>query len=700
MAIACLVGACVGARGPIRPAPSPVVAAQHDAPAPAPVVGQPRSDLIPRALLFGNPERTAPQLSPDGAWMSWLAPVDGVLNVWVAPASDAARAKPLTAASRPILESEWSFDGKHLLYWQDGGGDEHEHVFRVAVATGEVVDLTPLPGASARGLWLSPRKPDQLLVELNDRDPSSFDVHAIDLSTGRRRLVARNDGQFSAWIVDRDLAVRFGQRVAEDGTRVWMVKRGKRWRRYDGIPPEDVLATAFLGFAANAREFYTLDSRGRDTAALFVVDAATKARRLLHADPHVDLGGWHQAWIGPSTLVHPTEANVQAILVDDGRPRWVAIDPRVAKDLDALAELDPGMPRVTSRTLDDATWIVAFESDVRSRRFYRWDRRTQRGELLFAERPEFDAHALVPMRPVTIEARDGLSLPSYLLLPRHADADADGQPERAVPMVLSVHGGPWYRDRWGFNPVFQLLADRGYAVLSVNFRGSTGFGKAFTNAGDGQWGKAMQDDLLDAVDWAVGHGVARKDAICITGYSYGGYATLVGLTKTPDVFACGVDIVGPSNLVTTFEGIPPAWREDARLFQRRVGDWHTDAGRQALLDLSPLTHVDRITKPLLVAHGANDTRAQRRESDQIVAAMQAKGIPVGYLVFPDEGHFFVRPENNRAFFAVAEAFLSLHIGGDHQPIDDAELRASSMVVEAGARWLPGLGPPSSVSPPR
>ena len=310
-----------------------------------------------------------------------------------------------------------------------------------------------------------------------------------------------------------------------------------------------------------------------------------------------------------------------------------------------------------------------------------------KGELLFVERPLLDRHPLVPMHPVTIEARDGLRLVSYLSLPKHADPDGDGKADKPVPMVLFVHGGPWARDYWGFNVFHQLFANRGYATLAVNFRGSTGFGKAFTNAGDGQWGKKMHDDLLDAVTWAVEHGVAKEDEVCIFGGSYGGYATLAGLTLTPDEFACGVDGFGPSSIVTALETIPP---REIRLWHTRVGDPTTTNGRQALLDVSPLTHAANITKPLLIGQGANDPRVKKSESDQIVAAMKAKGLPVSYVVFPDEGHGFNRPENNQAFFALVEAFLSVHIGGWYQPIDDAELAASSMVVEAGRQWLPGL----------
>ncbi len=658
-----------------------------------PSTGNPRSDLIPRAILFGHPERVGVLVSPDGKWISWHAPHNGVLNVWVTPANDLEKARPLTGSTKqPIYDAEWTFDGKHLVYLQDDHGDENFHIFRVAVETGAVVDLTPIENVRAEVVALSHRKPNTMVVALNERDKAVFDLHAIDITTGERRLVVRNDQELVGLIVDHDLKPRFAQRLADDGTLLWMVRHGNGWRHYDETRAEDVSNTIMFGIDASGESYYIFDSRGRDTSALFAVDIKTKKRRLVYADERADLGAENHPW---PPLVHPTEKTIQAVVVDYDKPRWVVLDPRLDADFEALAELDGGVPTVTSRTLDDATWIVAFESDAKSTRYYRWDRRARKGELLFAERPALDRHPLVPMHPVTIESRDGLPLVSYLSLPKHADHEGDGKPDRRVPMVLLVHGGPWARDRWGFDPLHQLFANRGYAVLSVNFRGSTGFGKAFVNAGNRQLGKKMHDDLLDAVSWAVEHGVTQKDEVCIVGGSFGGYAALVGLTLTPDVFACGVDIVGPSNLLTFFETIPPYWQTEMTVFHQRIGDPSTPEGRQALLDVSPLTHAARITKPLLVAQGANDPRVKKSESDQIVAAMQAKDIPVSYVVFPDEGHGFNHPENAQAFLAVAEAFLSAHIGGWYQPLDAAEIAASSMVVEAGRQWLPGLGEPES-----
>ncbi len=479
---------------------------------------------------------------------------------------------------------------------------------------------------------------------------------------------------------DRDLRLRFAVKVTDAGGIEWLVKDRKGWRAHDEIPPDDVLDTKFVAFDGTGRSFYVVDSRGRDTAAMFAVDARTKNKRLIHADERVDVDD-------DEMLIHPTEMTLQAVTVHAERSRWIVLDERIEDDLAALANLADGFPHVASRTLDDSTWIVAFESDIRSIQYYRWDRKKQVGERLFAEQPTLDRQPLVRMHPVTIEARDGLRLVSYLSLPKHADPDGDGTPDRPVPMVLLVHGGPNARDYWGFSSYHQLFANRGYAVLSVNFRGSTGFGKAFINAGNRQWGKKMHDDLLDAVTWAVEHGVTRRDEVCAFGGSYGGYAVLAGLTLTPEVFACGVDEFGASSLVTLFDAFSTRTRESWRV---RLGDPSTPEGRQALLDVSPLTHAARITRPLLIGQGANDARVKRSESDQMVAAMQARGVPVSYVVFPDEGHGFQRPENNQAFLALVEAFFSVHIGGWYQPISESELAASSMSIEAGRRWLPGL----------
>jgi dipeptidyl aminopeptidase/acylaminoacyl peptidase len=379
------------------------------------------------------------------------------------------------------------------------------------------------------------------------------------------------------------------------------------------------------------------------------------------------------------------------------------LDPAIGEDLKYLQSVTDGEISVMSRTSDDSRWIVGYMKDNGPVRFYAYNRPARSATFLFTNRPELESSKLARMHPQAIKSRDGLTLVSYLSLPVWTDPDEDGRPASPLPTILLVHGGPWGRDEWGYDSLHQLLANRGYAVLSVNFRASTGFGKKFVNAGNKEWGGKMHDDLVDAVNWAVMSGVADAKKTAIMGGSYGGYATLVGLTSTPDLFAAGVDIVGPSNLVTLLNTIPPYWAPQLDLFTTRVGDHRTPEGRKLLESRSPLTHVDRISKPLLIGQGANDPRVKQAESDQIVSAMQAKKIPVTYTLFPDEGHGFARPENNIAFMAIAEAFLARHLGGRVEPIGDG-FKGSSVTVPQGADLVPGLAQaltpaaPSSTSP--
>ena len=388
-------------------------------------------------------------------------------------------------------------------------------------------------------------------------------------------------------------------------------------------------------------------------------------------------------------MSHPTENTVQAVAFTYLRKEWKVLDPAIEDDMTYLRSVADGEMEVTSRTQDDLHWSVAYIMDNGPVRYYHYDRKAKKARFLFTNRKSLEGLKLAKMNPVVIKARDGLSLVSYLTLPLGSDSDGDVRPEKPLPLVLDVHGGPWARDEWGYNPLHQLLSNRGYAVLSVNFRGSTGFGKQFVNAGNKEWAAKMHDDLLDAVKWAVDQKVANKEKVAILGGSYGGYATLVGLTFTPDVFACGVDIVGPSNILTLLSTIPPYWQPAIQMFKDRVGDHTTAEGKKFLETRSPLSLVDKIKKPLLIGQGANDPRVKQSEADQIVKAMQQKKIPVTYVLYPDEGHGFARPENSLSFYAVTEAFLAEHLGGRHEPIGKA-FAGSSITVPTGADQIKGL----------
>jgi dipeptidyl aminopeptidase/acylaminoacyl peptidase len=455
------------------------------------------------------------------------------------------------------------------------------------------------------------------------------------------------------------------------------------FREISKIPQQDSLTTQIAGFDLRSSKAYLTDSRDRDTAALVELDLATKKTKVLLDDGQADVS---------DIIQHPTDKHVQAALASYDRLRWHVIDASLRADLDVIQAAAPGDLQLLSRSLDDTKWIVASIVSDGPVKYWVYDRPKKKVNFLFTNRKALEGRKLAPMHPVLVKSRDGLELVSYLTLPLDADADGDGKPDAGkgpLPMVLLVHGGPWGRDDYRLDARHQWLASRGYAVLSVNFRGSTGFGKRFVNAADKQWSGKMHDDLLDAVAWAVKEKIADASRVAIDGGSYGGYATLVGLTQTPDTFACGVDIVGPSNLVTLLQAIPPYWESEVEQFTKRIGDHRTEEGRKFLLSISPITHVDRITKPLLIGQGANDPRVKQAESDSIVKAMQARKIPVTYVLYPDEGHGFARPENRTSFNAITEVFLAECLGGAYEPIG-RDLEGSSVTVPAGASAIPTL----------
>jgi len=638
--------------------------------------------LIPRKLLFGNPDKTQARISPDGAKLSYIAPVNGVLNVWVGPVENPEAAKPVTNdTNRGIRFHQWAYTSQHILYIQDIGGDENWRIYGVNLETGEVTDYTPIEKVNARIESLSPRAPDKAVIALNDRNEQVHDLHILDLKTGERTLLIQNDEGFLTYTVDDEFRVRMGARMTPDGGMDIMTrKEDNTWELFAHVPMEDMLTTQVFGFDASGRYLYIADSRQRNTSALVQYDTQAGEFKLLAEDPRADLSG---------VIVHPTELRVQAVSFTYDHRYWQVLDPSIQADLDYLATVERGEVDVVSRTLDDQHWIVAYTMDNSPVRYYRYERAEREAHFLFSNRKDLEDKPLAQMQSVIIKSRDGLDLVSYLTLPVGSASSENKRPTKPLPMVLFVHGGPWGRDDWGFDPYHQWLANRGYAVLSVNFRASTGFGKAFTNAGNMEWGAAMHNDLLDAVEWAVQEGIADKNSVAIMGGSYGGYATLAGLTFTPDVFACGVDIVGPSNIITLLETIPPYWTPMLEMLTSRMGDHRTEEGRAFLKSRSPLTFADRIRKPLLIGQGANDPRVKQAESDQIVQAMQAKNIPVTYVLYPDEGHGFARPENNMSFSAVAEAFLAGILEGRFEPIGQ-DFAGASITVPNGAEQVSGL----------
>jgi dipeptidyl aminopeptidase/acylaminoacyl peptidase len=494
--------------------------------------------------------------------------------------------------------------------------------------------------------------------------------------------VQQNDEGFMGYVADDSLTLRWAMRAnAAGGTDMFEITDGEVAETpRETTTLEDALTTGVAGYTTDGKTLYWIESRGRNTAAVIAENTETGEKRLIAEDDKADIGG---------TLQDPQTGEIEAYSVNYLKNEWHALDPEIKASLDWLEERLEGEFGIQSRTEDDSKWLVWNDPVVDTSKVYLYDRTAHKLTELYTSRPELEGAPLQPMHPREIPARDGLTLVSYLTLPPGSDPDGDGVPDEAVPMVLLVHGGPWARDGYGFNRAHQWLANRGYAVLSVNFRGSTGLGKDFLNAGNLEWGEAMHDDLIDAVEWSVNQGIALRDKVAIMGGSYGGYATLAGLAFTPDVFACGVDIVGPSNLETLLESIPPYWEPQVKQFHERMGNPQTPEGLALLKERSPLHRANAITKPLLIGQGANDPRVKQAESDQIVSAMQAEGIPVTYVLFPDEGHGFAKPTNNIAFNAVAENFLATCLGGRAEPVGDT-LQASTAEIRTGRELIQGL----------
>jgi dipeptidyl aminopeptidase/acylaminoacyl peptidase len=612
-------------------------------------------DLIPRSVLFGNPERTSPRMSHDGSQLGWIAPRDGVLNVWVAPIGESdgvdwAAARAVTDdTDRGVRVFGWAWDGRHLLYVQDVGGDENWRLYDVDLVTGERRDLTPFEKIHAQIIGSSKRRPTEVLVGINADNPQLHDVYRLDLVTGNLVKEIENPG-YAGWLADEDLVVRCALAPLPDGSLDVLVRDSAPadWRTLLTIPAEDVTSSDVVSFSGDGRSLVMISAAGADTGRLTRVDLATGATTVLAEDPEADVAG---------AVLDPDTRDPQIVMILKDRMTYVVLDPSVEDDLKAIRGLHPGDPMFLGRDEADQTWLVGFTVDAGSITFYMYDRPSKSGRLLFEARPALSSYTLAAMEPFSFMARDGLEIHGYVTFP-------PGQGRSSLPAVLDVHGGPQVRDSWGYNPEAQWFANRGYLCVQVNYRGSTGYGKAFVAAGDREWGGKMHDDLIDAVSYVTGEGWADPSRVAIYGGSYGGYAALVGAAFTPGVFRCAVDIVGPSNLKTLLETIPPYWAPMIAQLYRRVGNPETDA--EFLWSRSPLSRARDIRIPLLIAQGANDPRVKQAESEQIVAALTEAGIEHEYLLFPDEGHGFAKPENRIRFYTAAERFLARYLGGRYE----------------------------------
>jgi len=628
-----------------------------------PVVGQQQvtTPLIPREVLFGNPERTSPEISPDGTQLGYLAPVDGVLNVWIRTLGKTDDRAVTADTKRGIRNFSWQYDNQHILYTQDVGGDENWRLYQTDIATKQTRDLTPFDKVRVDLVAYDWKTPDNLLLQMNKRDPKVFDVYRLDLKTGKMDLDTQNPGDVQGWQADNALQVRAAQVQTPEGGSIIRVRKDAKspWRELIKWGPDETFG-GVSGFSPDNKKIWIATSLDVNAARLLEIDIATGKQKVIASDPQFDVQG---------VITQPKTNALEVVTFVKQRTEHVFLDPRMKADYAVLQKVHNGDIADLSRNLADDKWVVTFVTDDGPAYFYLYDRPAKTASLLFTNRPALEKYKLSSMGPIEFTARDGMKIYGYLTTPAGMDS-------KNLPMVLFVHGGPWARDQWGYNRYAQWLANRGYAVLQVNFRGSTGYGKKYTNAGDRQWAGAMHTDLLDGKEWAVKEGLADPKKVCIMGGSYGGYATLAGVAFSPDAFACGVDIVGPSNLNTLLKTIPPYWSTLLSTFHKRMGDTEAVLNAQ-----SPLFKADQIKVPLLIGQGANDPRVNKAESDQIVAAMRKNDKDVQYYVFPDEGHGFQRPTNNMAFNAAAENFLAKYLGGRAEPPSAAETKLLQSVKQ-------------------
>ncbi|HJD54561.1 MAG TPA: S9 family peptidase [Rickettsia endosymbiont of Proechinophthirus fluctus] len=628
------------------------------------------NQIIPRKVLFGNPDKARVSLTHDGKYILYVAPKDDVLNIWLAPSDDISKAEAITHdKGRGIWSYAKAYNNKNILYTQDFNGDENDRIYSYNIETKETKLLTPAKGVKAKIAGASHKKPNEILIYLNERNPEYFDIYKLNLDTLEKELIYKND-RFTDYVTDANLNLRFGSLLDKDGAVEYYELKDGEPKLFTKISMEDSFNTAILGFDASGETLYMLEGRNRNTSALKAITLATGSEEILAEDAKADIGLF---------TVHPTKQTPQAVYIDYDRVSYKILDKDIEDDIKYLQSIDRGDLIINSRTLDDKTWIVAYMADNTPVKYYKYDRTNKKAEFLFTNRKELEQYNLAKMIPIIIKSRDGLDLVSYITFPNDVKLNKNNIPDRKVPLILNVHGGPWVRDSWGYNPEHQWLANRGYAVLSINYRGSTGFGKDFLNAGNLEYAGKMHTDLIDGVNWAIKNNIVDSDKVCIMGGSYGGYATLVGLTMTPDVFACGIDVVGMSNLLTHVQSKAPYITPLLSIYKTRIGPWDTEEEKEFLRQRSPINFVDNIKKPLFIAQGVHDVRVVQAESEQIVNSMQAKHIPIVYALYKDEGHGFAKAGNRISYYALAEQFLAKVLKGRAEHIGD-DLKNANLIL--------------------
>jgi dipeptidyl aminopeptidase/acylaminoacyl peptidase len=650
------------------------------------VVAAQQPALIDREAFFGNPEYAGAQISPDGKYISFLKPLKDVRNVWVKGIDEPfEKARPLTAEiKRPISSYFWSWDSKYILFTKDKDGDENFNVYSVSptaqpAADSQVPPPTNLSNATGSRTFIyevPQTEPDFIYIGINDRDKAWHDLYKVQISTGQKTLLRQNNERITGWVFDNAAHPRLATRSPQDGsTEILKVDGDKLMPVYSCGVFE---TCAPVRFTKDDKKVYMVSNKGdRDLIQLVLFDPATGKETFVEQDPmkRVDLGDVNFSKV--------TKDLIATVYTDDkNRIYWK--DKAYEKDYNFIKKkLGDREVNFVSSTANESKFVISTFSDTDPGTVWTFDRKTHTLSTLYTVREKLPREALSPMRPVHYKSSDGLEVPAYLTLPK-------GLPEKGLPLVVVPHGGPWGRDNWGYSSFAQFLANRGYAVLQPNFRASTGYGKKFLDAGNLQWGDKMQDDITWGVKYLVDQGIADPKRVAIMGGSYGGYATLAGVTFTPDLYAAAVAIVAPSNLNTLLKSIPPYWESIRQIFYKRMGDPNTPEGQAQLNRQSPLNSADKIKTPLMIVQGANDPRVNKREADQIVIALRDRNYPVQYLLADDEGHGFARPVNNMAMFAAAEKFLAKYIGGRYQESMTPEVtkRLSEITVDPKTVVIP------------
>ena len=618
--------------------------------------------IIDRQLFFGEVQIAGAQISPDGQYLSFLKPYKGTRNIWVKKVSEPfSAAKPVSAeATRPIRTYFWSKDSKYLLYSQDAGGDENFNVYAIdpklpadpKTGVPPTRALTNLKGVRTEIFAAPKSKPDILYIGLNDRDASWHDLYELHLSTGEKKLLRKNTEQIAGWDFDNNGDLRIAERTNKAGdTEILRVDADGFKQIYSCSVLENC---GVSGFDSTNKQVYLVTNKGSlNLSQLESMDPTSGSTTKIESDPEnrVDL---------ENVQTSDVDYRILYTEYEDDRTRVYFKDKDFEKDYHWLQSQLPGKElRMGSRSKDENIWIVTAYSDTEPGETYIWNRSAKTIALQYRIREELPRASLSERKPYSFKSSDGLEIPGYLTLPK-------GLPAKNLPLVVFPHGGPWGRDSYGYDTFAQYLSNRGYAVLQPNFRASTGYGKKFLNAGNGEWGRKMQDDITWGVKALVADGTVDPKRVGIAGGSYGGYATLAGVAFTPDVYAVAVAIVAPSNLITLLDAIPPYWEAGRKQMYTRMADPTTPDGKALLIAESPLTQAKAIVTPLMVVQGKNDPRVNIRESNQIVVAVRDNGKPVEYLVAPDEGHGFARPINNLAMVTAMEEFFSKYIGGRYQ----------------------------------